>query len=365
MTGLETTPLYDLLQFDKTYLERIKLRREIMAAHPEETLACKPEAEPAVKELYGWLFGVYLPGRYPPCFEIVHSGEDEEGGAGLKESEKGGKCDLPTHLLNKITLEKIPLLPPSPSPFDPIQALLTISSHIDTDFLILLPQPPTNPPSNPPEPPNQTPQASQAPPQEQATYHLLSFATTFPSGFRTLSKLSQPLSSIHAPVPGYRAKLEKSMDRFFSRLEKGKMVRRANWTVTGTPDLFAQGGTHFHSNPHSHEEEEEKLQAEIEEARRKLNVADMRVRCELQTLHRLQGTGALVFAFKTYQYTLQEIKDEGEGSAGALAEATKGFARGSVPEMEHYKRAVVWGEVVRGFLREGGKKDEVEGECER
>lgn len=143
------------------------------------------------------------------------------------------------------------------------------------------------------------------------------------------------------------------------------MVRRANWTVTGTPDLFAQGGTHFHSNPHSHEEEEGGLQAEIEEARRKLNVADMRVRCELQTLHRLQGTGALVFAFKTYQYTLQEIKDEGERSAEALAEATEGFARGSVPEMEHYKRAVVWGEVLRGFLREGGKKDEVEGEGER
>lgn len=129
------------------------------------------------------------------------------------------------------------------------------------------------------------------------------------------------------------------------------MVRRANWTVTGTPELFTQGGTHFHSQPDSHEAGG--LQAEIEEARRKLNVTDMRVRCELQTLHRLQGTGALVFAFKTYQYTLQEIRDEGQGSAEALAEATEGFARGSVPEMEHYKRAVVWGEVVRDFLRGG------------
>lgn len=56
-----------------------------------------------------------------------------------------------------------------------------------------------------------------------------------------------------------------------------------------------------------------------------------------------------MFAFKTYQYGLGEVKEEGNGEA--LAEATEGFARGSVPEMEVYKRAVVWGDVVRRFLR--------------
>jgi hypothetical protein len=34
-----------------------------------------------------------------------------------------------------------------------------------------------------------------------------------------------------------------------------------------------------------------------------------------------------------------------------LAEATEGFKKGSVPEMDTYKRAVVWGDLVREFLR--------------
>lgn len=97
-------------------------------------------------------------------------------------------------------------------------------------------------------------------------------------------------------------------------------------------------------------------EAEIARQRAELRVEDMRLRCELQTLHRLENSGGLVFAFKTYQYSLEEVRDEGCGEA--LAEATEGFGRGSVPEMEVYKRAVVWGEVVREFLRGGGGRDE-------
>jgi hypothetical protein len=78
-------------------------------------------------------------------------------------------------------------------------------------------------------------------------------------------------------------------------------------------------------------------------------VGEMRLRCELQTLLRLPGCGAVVFGFKTYSYTLEEVKRDGDGEA--LAEATEGFKRGSVPEMGVYKREVVWGESVRSFLR--------------
>ena len=78
---------------------------------------------------------------------------------------------------------------------------------------------------------------------------------------------------------------------------------------------------------------------------------DFRLRCELQTLFRLPGTKALVFAFKTYQDGLGEVKAEGGEMGEALAEATEGFARGSVPEMSVYKREAVWGDAVREFLR--------------
>lgn len=358
---------------DNTYLERIKLRREIMESHPEATLACNEVAEPAALELYTWLTGTYLPKRFPTCFALVSRSEDDT--TTNVKSTKDITHDTPTHLLNKITSEPIPL-----HPTDPLKALQTLSSHIDTDFLILLP-------SHPQEQQQQ---------QTQPTYTLQAFATTFPSGFSTRSKLSLPLAAIHAPVPSYAAKLEKSMDRFFARLEPGKLVRRANWTITTSPDLFAQSGTHMrtagsssssddkdwnqsgdesnsaeskgNANANSssttkaaaENEAEETEAATIAHERLLLSsvpISAFRLRCERQTLHRLPRTGALVFAFKTYAYGLEEVKAEEEEEEGgrrvaeALAEATEGFARGSAPGMRVYKREAVWGERVRGFLR--------------
>lgn len=323
---------------DNTYLSRIKLRREIMDSHPEATLACNKVAEPAALELYTWLTGTYLPKRFPTCFALVNRPEN----TGTITTDK----DDYTHLLNKTTSEPIPLHPPNP-----LTALRVLSSHIDTDFLILLPSTPASP--------SQT-----LPPQQPPTYTLQAFATTFPSGFSTLSKLSLPLASIHAPVPSYASKLEKSMDRFFARLETGKLVRRANWTVTTSPDLFAQSGTHMRSGESSNPDADadaDAAQAAEDEARAIASaraaledkpVSDFRLRCELQTLHRLRETGALVFAFKTYTYGLEEVKAEGGGAGGeALAEATEGFARGSAPGMSVYKREAVWGDRVREFLR--------------
>jgi hypothetical protein len=57
----------------------------------------------------------------------------------------------------------------------------------------------------------------------------------------------------------------------------------------------------------------------------------------------------VVFAFKTYQYPMREVRDEGSGEA--LCEAIDGMATGSVPGMTVYKKQVVWGEKVKAFLR--------------
>jgi len=73
------------------------------------------------------------------------------------------------------------------------------------------------------------------------------------------------------------------------------------------------------------------------------------VRCERQTLHRLPKTGALVFAFKTYQYPLRELRDEGSGEV--LAEAIDGLGLGSAPGITIYKRQVIWGDKVKAFLK--------------
>jgi hypothetical protein len=67
-------------------------------------------------------------------------------------------------------------------------------------------------------------------------------------------------------------------------------------------------------------------------------------------LHRLPKTKALVFSFKTYLYPIKDIKDEGLGEE--LASAIEGLQTGSVPQMNVYKRGVVWGEAVKNFLRD-------------
>ncbi len=86
---------------------------------------------------------------------------------------------------------------------------------------------------------------------------------------------------------------------------------------------------------------------------------DCRLRCERQTLHRLERTGALVFAFKTYLYTLDEVIED--GLADEMADAIDGLGTGSVPAVKVYKSGVVWGRKVCEYLREAAarkRKDE-------
>ncbi|KAK4493992.1 hypothetical protein PRZ48_015178 [Zasmidium cellare] len=306
--ALENITLSDLIDMDNTYLSRMRIRREIMSSHPAATLQCNPSCAPAVNELYTWLITTYLPLRFPKVYHATPSG-----------------------LLNTASDELIPSTPPS----NPLEALRTLGSHIDTDFLLLLP--------------------SSTAPDGSPIYHLEAFVTCFPSGFSTRNKLSLPLSRIHTPVPGYKAKLEKSMDRFFARMECGRCVKRSNWSLTTNDRLFSEGGNHLYENgstDYDHKQEE-KLSPEeqIAQQRAEVKIEDCRLRSERQTLFRLPETNALVFSFKTYQYRLDEVKGFGEGYAERLAEAMEGLSKGNVPEIDFYKRGVVWREKVVEYLR--------------
>ncbi|KAG0651051.1 hypothetical protein D0Z07_2806 [Hyphodiscus hymeniophilus] len=122
-------------------------------------------------------------------------------------------------LLNLATSESIPRTPPS----DPIKALEILGGNIDDDFLFLLPS------------------------DDGDGYVLKGFVTCFPAGFNTKEKFGLKLRDIHKPVPGYKEKLEKSMDRFFDRIEVGRIVLRANWAITTHDRLYAaSGGNHLY-----------------------------------------------------------------------------------------------------------------------
>jgi len=154
-----------------------------MASHPETTIQSSPLAISAVNEFYIWLTSTYLPTRYPTIFQFSSS-------------------QSPPELINKATAPPsiLPLSPPS----DPREMLKLIGENIDQDFLILLKD------------------------EEIGEYKLQAYVTCFPSGFNTKEKLGLSLKNIHGPVPRYGEKLEKSMDRFFDRVEVGRLVGRVN-----------------------------------------------------------------------------------------------------------------------------------------
>lgn len=52
------------------YLDRIQLRKVLIAHHEDKVLAVNAPAIEAVQELYSWLVGQYLPQRYGNIFEL-------------------------------------------------------------------------------------------------------------------------------------------------------------------------------------------------------------------------------------------------------------------------------------------------------
>ncbi|KAF1841957.1 uncharacterized protein K460DRAFT_409396 [Cucurbitaria berberidis CBS 394.84] len=291
--AIENTTLSDLVAMDKTYRDRLKIRSELIQQERHEVLACNPRAVPAVLELYTWLTCTYLPTRFPLLF-------------------------TPTgpHLQNNITGALLPLHMSNAD-----AALQLLGENIDDEFLFLLPSDAL---------------------EDKRKYRLEAFVNCFPSGFNTRAKLGLLLADIHTPVPGYAQKLEKSMDRFFAALPVGRIVKRCNWSISTNGQLFCLKGNHMSEAELAAKEKEEGGMEEIDLTKTVL-------RCERQTLHRLPESRALVFAFKTYLYPIQELRDEGSGEV--LADAIDGLGLGSVPGMKVYKRQVVWGEKVKAFLR--------------
>lgn len=313
---------------DKNYLSRIKYRTEIMRKHTTNVVNISSSDEariaPAVREYYTFITGTYLPLRYPSMFQL-HQTDYETG---------------KTYMLqNKITKA---VFPASPTTYTkPITLLETLGKTIDEDILFLLPSQPSS------DTKSDTDTKSAPENDHEGKYHLLAYTTCCPSGFDPRTKLNHPLATIHAPVPGYKSKLEASMDRFFSNLPVGKYVKRVNWSITVDAELYAgsdgAGATHAHSG-------DDVTEIPVGD----LDLETCFLRCERQTLFRLPESKAVVFAFKTLVYPLKEVKAEGSGDE--LAVAVEGLKAGNVGGDEKggmwfYKRGGVWGKAVVEYLR--------------
>ncbi|KAK7514645.1 uncharacterized protein IWZ02DRAFT_430824 [Phyllosticta citriasiana] len=289
--AIENIPLSDLIAMDNTYLERLNLRRKLIKEQGRNVVAANDCIAPAVNEHYTWLTSTYLPQRFPSMFRI--------------SEDKKVLHNLTTH-------EDIPLQPPS----DIEGSLRILSSNVDTEFYFL-----------------------RHAPERDNKYVLEAYSSCSPS-FDQPSKLNRKLADIHNPnVPGYAAKLELSMDRFFAKMPVGRVVKRHNWSINTTGTFFNMDTMHMYEGQRT-----EKLKKDEFDPDR------FKMRCERQTLHRLlENQDVIVFSFKTYQYPLRQLKEEGAGED--LASAIEGLSKGNVPQMAWYKRAVIWEDVVKEYLR--------------
>ena len=117
-------------------------------------------------------------------------------------------------------------------------------------------------------------------------YTLEAASLCFPSRWRLLDKMGLPMRSIHKPVPEFSDKLAAPVDRFFDYLTVARPVWRVNWSVSTDPNLY---------QPVRRKNQE--LDVSINES----NAGDrIFIRCERQTLRRLNESGWILFTIKTY-----------------------------------------------------------------
>jgi len=152
------------------------------------------------------------------------------------------------------------------------------------------------------------------------------------------------------------------MDKYFAALPFGKLISRANWSISTDGVRFKLGDSGQHANVRDEKSSDsERLNMapptyqatpeEIDQWKEKSKTIDgdrCSLRMERQTLHRLEKTGAIVFGFKTFIEPLSKLREEGSGPA--LADALNSLGAGSVPAMDVYKNGVIWKEPLTEYL---------------
>lgn len=181
MIGIQRMDASELLQVDWDHFKRLSLRRSILEKSSHQAIFATPSSAPAVKEMYEWLTQTYLPQRFPTIFE--------------RDADSGGM------MRNRVNGEEFSIQ----SARDGGDALRSMAAMIDEDIMFLLPSG-----------------------DDQGTYSLGAYAVCYVSGFDISRMQGKMLREIHDEVPGYKDKLQFSMDRFFHRMKPQEYVKREN-----------------------------------------------------------------------------------------------------------------------------------------
>jgi heme-dependent oxidative N-demethylase alpha subunit-like protein len=225
--GLLPLPAEAWIEIDGHFAADLAAKRTLLESRPGEVFAALPEAEAPASELLA-LLGRHLPQHHAASFR--------------RDGDR---------LANLVTAEAWDLAHPLLHPLDLAGRL------VQEDLCLLLPQ--------------------------GEAYGLAGASLCSPNRWLLGEKIGQPLAVIHDPVPGYRATLQRPVDRFFARLTVEKPVWRLNWGITDDPEPFQPV-------PRA-----QALAPTPDTAGQRLWL-----RVERQTLRRLAETSAVVFTIRTH-----------------------------------------------------------------
>ncbi|MCJ1224504.1 hypothetical protein MMC12_001149 [Toensbergia leucococca] len=301
----------DMIQMDNTYLDRIAQRKELVTTRLHDVIgAGDSRVKPAINELYSWMLGVYLPQRFPTMFKLQPH-----------PSTTNSKSERHQTLKSLVTGDEYPVIPPE----DQEVALKTVACIIDEECLLLLPA------------------------TDGDGYILGASIWVFQNGVRIAGRVGCRIRDIHRPVPEYKKRLEKSMDRYFAKIPVGKFMRRESWSICTRPELYNPSNSQIAFDP-------DKVRKRPSPPHHTSRSVNPQLQCNLhidhQTLHRLPDSKALLLAFHQYKTPLSELRDEDDGkTAEALLMGIEGLAKSTTPGMAKYKLVEYWEEDVKRYLR--------------
>lgn len=241
------------LDMDKYYWHYIQEKQRIWTSYGKENIDWLPEAYDACLELMQTVTD-HMTERYPLLFTV------------LQDKGANGKV-----IRNELTLEILDMSMPLKE-----HPLLYVTKMAKEDFYVVLKDP------------------------KDDKHYLKAAAVPFPGGsFGINEKIGKPLDVIHDDVPYYKEKLQKSMERWFERLDEFSPVERASWYITWDHKLKV-------NNVYQLPKFVPNLEAEMKSA----DPRQFNVRVERQSLRRLPKSRAIIFTNHPIFYSLDEMKDE-------------------------------------------------------
>ncbi|ODV97832.1 hypothetical protein PACTADRAFT_25229, partial [Pachysolen tannophilus NRRL Y-2460] len=299
--GIRNLPSNDLFIIDKNYLKMTNIRAKIAEKCPEFAIFYHESSSESIREFYHYVL-VYLQKRYPKYFYQIKGKEE--------------------YIYNSIRKEFLPI---SDLKLSVYELLKLLNCTITEDFVFLI----------------KNNNDSSVYPNE---YVHRGGAICAPGGLDSTDIFNKPISTIHEPVPGYFARLQISMNKFFDRLKPSSYIVRNNWfiQIAKIPRFF-----YFISYT---DPEHEMSSKTIQPRQKILNPATVDFnkvffRTEKQMFIRLPKTRTNMLLVKTYVTPLTTIRNQ-ENLGQDLCDAIDGIKG----EIRDYKGVDRWGECVKSYL---------------